>query len=335
MKLRVLSEQDCRALLNMEEAIDIQAEAFTILAAGIPAEGLRSFATSKDPDGVAIFNPCFLTDGSGYGIKVVSDFYGNPKLGVPRMTSIVALMNGQTGAPHTVMEGGYLTDLRTGAGTGLAARHLARPDSSVLSIVGAGRVAKNQVEAITAVADISTILISTRTASRGEQLIEQLRGLGGRIPSDIRLVGSAEEAVRAADIAIAATTSHHPVLEGAWLKPGTFVASVGSYAEDMRELDTEVIRRASKHVIDSRTECLNDAGDFQIPAAEGALDLDTVAEIAEIVSGARPGRTDDDEIIVYKSIGAPVQDLITGQHIERRARERDLGVVLEIGGDHD
>lgn len=335
MKLRVLSEQDCRQLLSMEEAIEIQAEAFSILAAGKTAAGLRSFATSENPPGVAIFNPCFLTDGSGYGFKVVSDFYDNPSRGVPRMTSLVALMNGQTGAPSTVMEGGYLTDLRTGAGTGLAVRYLARADSSVLTIIGAGRVARNQIEAITTVADITSIRISTRTAARGEQLIAQLRGTSDRIPDDIRLVESAEEAVRDSDIVVASTTAHTPVVKGEWLRSGTLVASVGSYAHDMRELDSEVIRRSAAHIIDSRTECLTDAGDFQIPAAEGVLDLDDVAEIAEVVSGKRPGRRNDDEIIVYKSIGVPVQDLITGQHIDRKAHEQGLGVVLDIGGDHD
>ena len=138
MKLRILTEADCRALLGMDDAIPIQGEAFTLLAEGRSVEGLRSFATSETPPGVAIFNPCFLKGGAGYGVKVVSDFYRNGERAMPRMTALVALFDGETGAPRTVMEAAYLTDLRTGAGTGLAARVLARPDSRVLAVIGAG-----------------------------------------------------------------------------------------------------------------------------------------------------------------------------------------------------
>ncbi|MFQ5691783.1 MAG: ornithine cyclodeaminase, partial [Nitrospinota bacterium] len=151
MLLRILTEQDVRGLLTMAEAIDVQAEAFRIQAEGRSVEGLRSFALSETPPGVAIFNPSFLRGGGGYGVKVVSDFYENEKRGVPRMTALVALFDGETGRPTTVMEGAHLTDLRTGAGTGLAARYLARKDSRVLGVIGAGRVARNQVEALSEV----------------------------------------------------------------------------------------------------------------------------------------------------------------------------------------
>lgn len=335
MKLRILTESDCRSVLDMAAAIDIQGEAFTLLASGRSVDGLRSFATSEDPEGVAIFNPCFLKNGGGYGIKVVSDFYGNTKRGVPRMSALVALFNGETGAPHTVMEGGYLTDLRTGAGTALAARYLARKDSSVLAIVGAGRVATNQVEAVCTELNIKTVLVSSRTRSRGDSMIEKLKSMGGRVPGDIRYVESAAEAVGAADVVIAATTSEKPVVQGAWLKPGTFVASCGAYEPTSREVDSEVMRRATCRVIDSRNDCLSHAGDFVIAASEGVLDLVQVPEIADLVGGRAEGRKSADEITFYKSIGVPIQDLVTAQHIEKRAREKGIGLMIDIGGDHD
>src|SRR3954465_13277736 len=185
MKIRVLSEADCRAVVDMKAAIDIQAEAFGLLAANKSVEGLRSFATSEAPPGVAIFNPCFLRDGAGYGIKVVSDFYGNEKKRVPRMSALVALFDGTTGFPTTVMEGGYLTDLRTGAGTGLAARYLARADSRTVAIIGAGRVARNQLAALAEVLDLESVFVATRSAPRGEQFVSRMRTAGGRIPTNI------------------------------------------------------------------------------------------------------------------------------------------------------
>lgn len=333
MRIRVLSESDCRAVLDMAAAIDVQAEAFGLLAAGKSVEGLRSFATSEDPPGVAIFNPCFLRGGAGYGIKVVSDFYDNESKRIPRMSALVALFDGATGFPRTVMEAGYLTDLRTGAGTGLAARYLARRASRTVAIIGAGRVARNQLEALATLFDLKTVWLATRTPARGQEFIQRMRARGGRIPADIRLVDSREEAVRQADIVVAATTSDAPVVEGKWLRRGTFVASAGAYEPTTREVDTETVRRAACRVIDSRKDCLEHAGDFMIPEKEGVITRESIAEIAEVASGARPGRRSEEEVTYYKSIGVPIQDLVTAQHIERRALARGMGTVLEIGGD--
>ena len=333
MKIRVLSEADCRSVLDMTAAIDIQAEAFGLLANNQSVEGLRSFAVSETPPGVAIFNPCVLLGGAGYGVKVVSDFYDNEKKKVPRMSALVVLFDGTTGFPQTVMEAGYLTDLRTGAGTGLAARHLARKDSRTVAIIGAGRVARNQLEAIATLFDIKTVLLATRTESRGQEFIRRMRARGGRIPADIRLITSGEEAVRQADIVVAATTAESPVIQGKWLRPGTFVASAGAYEPTTREVDTETVTRATCRIIDSRKDCLDHAGDFMIPVKEGAITRESIAEIAEVVSGKHPGRQSDDEITYYKSIGVPIQDLVTARHIERLAIAAGKGTELEIGGD--
>ncbi|MEO7402272.1 MAG: ornithine cyclodeaminase family protein, partial [Burkholderiales bacterium] len=333
VKLRILSEADCRAVLDMNAAIDIQGEAFALLASGKSVQGLRSLATSEDPPGVAIFNPCFLRGGAGYGIKVVSDFYGNDAKRVPRMSALVALFDGATGFPQTVMEAGYLTDLRTGAGTGLAARYLARKDSRVVAIIGAGRVARNQLAAIAALFEISTVFVATRSAARGEDFVRRMKALGGRVPTDIRLVASREDAVRQADIVVAATTAETPVVEGKWLKPGTFVASAGAYEPTTREVDSDLVSVAAQRVIDSRADCLDHAGDFMIPLAEGRIARDSIAEIAELVAGTRLGRQSATEITYYKSTGVPIQDLVTAQHIERRAIARGMGMVVEIGGD--
>ena len=335
MQLRILSEQDVRAVIDMAAAIDIQAEAFALLAAGRSVEGLRSFVASDDPPGVAIFNPSVLTEGQGYGVKVVSDFYGNTERGVPRMTALVALFDGETGLPSTVMEAGHLTDLRTGAGTALAARYLARAGSRTLALIGAGRVARNQLEALCAVCPIEKVWLSTRTRARAEDFIGRAKRLGNRVPADIELVEAPDAAIRDADIVVAATTSRQPVVAGAALRPGTFVAAAGANQASSREVDSETIRRAAKLVVDSRTDCLKNAGDLVIPIGEGVIEADRVAEIADLVAGRRPGRESDHEITYYKSIGVPIQDLITAQHIQRRAIEHNIGTLIDIGGDQD
>ncbi len=334
MKLRILTEDDVRAVITMADTIPLQAEAFTLLAEGRTVEGLRSFAVSETPPGVAIFNPSFLKGGKGYGIKVVSDFYENPARGAPRMSALVALFDGETGLPRTVMEGGYLTDLRTGAGTALAAQHLARADSRTLAMIGAGRVARYQLEAIAEVCPIDKVRLSTRTPARGAEFVERMSAAGGSVPTDIELVESPEAAVAEADIVVAATTAHEPVFDGRALRAGTFVAAAGAHQATAREVDSETIRRASKWVVDS-LENVPNAGDLLIPMAEGVIEEGQVAGIADVVAGRRAGRQGDDEITYFKSMGVPIQDLVTAQYIERRAEELNIGTVIDIGGDHD
>jgi ornithine cyclodeaminase/alanine dehydrogenase-like protein (mu-crystallin family) len=333
MRLRVLSEADCRAVLGMAAAIDLQAEAFALLAERASVQGLRSFAMSDDPPGVAIFNPSFLLGGRGYGVKIISDFYLNEKHGATRMTGLVALFDGRTGYPTTVMEAGYLTDLRTGAGTGLAARYLARPDSRSVAVIGAGRVARNQLEALAELFDIDRVTVTTRSEARGREFVARMNARPPKRKADIQLMTSAEEAVRRADIVVAATTSSHAVCMGEWLSPGTFVVAAGAHQANSREVDSETIRRAHRHVIDSRADCLDHAGDLVIPIAEGIITREDVAEISELVSGAKPGRQSDAEITYYKSIGVPIQDLVTAQHIARRAAAAGIGAEIEIGGE--
>ncbi len=333
MKLRILSEADVRRCLTVAEAVEAQAEAFAALAAGQSIEGLRSVVASEAPAAITIFNPAYLKNGQGFGIKVVSDFFHNDDVTVPRMSALVVLFCGKTGLPRTVMEAGYLTDLRTGAGTALAARHLADPGSSSLVLFGAGRVARNQLIALAGTLPLRRVRVVARSQARGEAFVRWAHDAVDAILRDVALADDAEAAVADADIVVCATTADQPVLRGSALRPGTFVAAVGANRKDAREVDSTTIARAAKRVIDSRADCLKHAGDFLIPMAEGILRDQDVLEIAEIAAGRRPGRENADEITFYKSIGAPIQDIWTAQRIEARAIADNIGTLVEIGGD--
>lgn len=331
MQLRFLSEQDVLRLLPMREAIEAQREAFALLCGGESVSGLRSFVVPERPPAVVIFNPSFLKDGRGYGIKVVSDFYENERRGLERMMALVALFDGMTGRPIAVLAGGALTDLRTGAASGLAAEMLARPDARVVALIGAGRVARNQVEALCEVRMIERILVTSRTEARARAFVEELARRGGRIPREVVYTPSRQAAVREADIVVAATTSHEPVFDGRDLRPGSMVIAAGAYEATSREVDSEAIRRASKVVVDSIHDCLDDAGDLVIPIREGILRREDVAELGDLVLGKRPGRERDDEITFFKSIGVPIQDLVTAQHVLRKAEAAEAGQLVELG----
>jgi ornithine cyclodeaminase len=333
VKLRILSETDVRRCVDMSDAIEAQAQAFALLAGKQTVEGLRSFVANESPPSVTIFNPGYLKNGGGFGIKVVSDFFQNDDRTIPRMSALVVLFCGQTGLPRTVMEGGYLTDLRTGAGTALAARHLARADSSSLVLFGAGRVARNQLVALANVFPLKRVRVVTRSPVRAESFVRWARSAGGGVPVDVALAADGDVAVADADVVVCATTATQPALHGATLRRGTFVAAVGANRADTREVDSETIARAAKRVIDSRADCLKHAGDLQIPFSEGILREGEVAEIAEVVAGQRPGRENAYEITYYKSIGVPIQDIWTAQRIEACAIAAQIGTVLEIGGE--
>jgi ornithine cyclodeaminase/alanine dehydrogenase-like protein (mu-crystallin family) len=177
------------------------------------------------------------------------------------------------------------------------------------------------------------VRVLARSRARAEEFLRWARRVGGRIPQDVALASDAPSALAEADVVVCATTATQPVLSGAALRQGTFVAAAGANRSDAREVDSETIRRADKWVVDSRADCLQHAGDLQIPLSEGILRESDVSEIAEIIAGQRPGRETSKEITYYKSIGVPIQDLWTAQRIEARAIAAGIGTVLEIGGD--
>lgn len=326
LTLRVLSEAQVKALATMREAIQVQREAFALVAGGASLPGLRRWLDRhhEDPPCLVGFLPAFLTGGRGYGVKVVSDFYGQRGHGLPHMMAIVVVCDGKTGAPRAVLEGGHLTDLRTGAASGLAVDLLARRDARVAAIFGAGRMARNQLEGICEVRDLETVWVCSRSESRARAYIAEMRARGGRIPQDIRWEPSPRRVVQAADIIITATTADTPLFEGRWLRPGTFVLAGGAY----RETDGETVRRASKVVVDMK-ETLH-APAFRQPLAEGVIREEEVAELGELVLGRRPGRQAAEEITFCKTQGVPTQDLVTAQYILRKAEERGIGTLVPL-----
>jgi ornithine cyclodeaminase/alanine dehydrogenase-like protein (mu-crystallin family) len=330
LTLRVLSESQVKALATMREAIDVQREAFALQAGGDSVMGLRHWLHMKDnePECLVGFLPAFLTEGRGFGVKIVSDFYGlrggQPGHDLPHMMAIVVVCDGRTGAPRAVMEGGHLTDLRTGAATGLAVELLARPDARVATIFGAGRMARNQLEAICEVRDLETVWICSRTEGRARAYIAEMQAKGAPIPGDLRLARSPRECVPVSDIVITATTAESPVFAGDDLRAGTCVVAGGAY----REVDETTIRRAAKVVVDMKE---NMHSPVLKPLLEaGVLRAADVAELGDLVLGRRPGRESDEEITFCKTEGVPTQDLVTAQHILRRAEERGVGTLVPI-----
>lgn len=322
MRTRILSRADVRDSMDMPAAIEAVRSAFVALSAGRADVPLR---TAVEADGgSALVMPAHVPEAGGLGAKVVAVFEGNAARGLPTTNALVLALDAATGMPRAVIEGTYLTALRTGAASGLATDLLARPESTVVAIFGAGAQARTQLEAVRAVRRIGQVRIVSRTKESARRLADELRNV------DVRLPDGPAAAVRGADVVIAATTSHTPVFDGRAVEPGTHVNGIGSYTPDMQEVDAALVRR-STIVVDSREGALAEAGDLLIPIHDGVVTTDDIhAELGEIATGARPGRRLPEEVTFFKSVGNAAQDIAVVARLLETAEAAGLGTVVDL-----
>lgn len=321
--LLVLSEDDVRRSLTMPAAIRAVADAFVRLSSGGAEVPVRHALPGDGGD--VLFMPGRLDRPSRVGAKAVSVFPGNPERhGLPSVNAGVLLVDPDTGRPAALVAGNHLTAVRTGAASGVATEHLAREDASTLALFGAGVQARTQLAAVAAVRDLREVRVVARTLESARAFAREHDPGDGRLPR-VRAVGDAAGALRGADVVVAATDSHDPVFDGRHVEAGTHVNGVGSYTPEMQEVDAELVTRA-RVVVDHRSSALEEAGDLLVPIRDGRFSPDAIhAEIGEIVSGDRPGRTDRDQITFFESVGNVVQDLAAASLAVEAARERGLG----------
>ncbi|HKQ73668.1 MAG TPA: hypothetical protein VJ810_08090 [Blastocatellia bacterium] len=328
--MRLLTRSDIQQSISMREAVEVVKRAFGELSAGRADIPLRTVLSLPKYDGVTLFMPGYLSDSESLAVKVVSVHNRNSERNLPLINAVVIVIDSATGQTLAAIEGGYLTALRTGAGSGAATDLLSRRDAEVAAIIGAGAQARAQTLAVAAVRPIKRFWIYARRRERVEEMIEEIRPQLG--PS-IEILGadSPAQAVREALVICAATTSSTPVFDGADLRPGAHVNGVGSYRPGMQEIDGVTLRRASKIVIDSREGALAEAGDLMVAIERGEIQLsDIYAEIGEIAAGLKAGREDDDEITYFKSVGNAAQDAAVAQAIYQQALRKDLGVEIDL-----
>jgi len=319
MKIRILSAADVKAALSMPEAIQAMKSAFGQFSAGRAVAPLRSGLNTEK--GVTLLMPAYLQESRDMAIKIVSVYGKNPEIGLPTVTAIVTVLDPDTGMPVAFMDGQSLTALRTGAAGGLAADLLSRKDARKMVLFGAGVQGRSQLLAAMTVRSIEEIFVVDHNEGRAKNLAEEIRTWPHApevtVPSSIR------EAVQAADIVLAATTSTTPVFDGNDLQPGTHVTGVGAFTPDMQEIDENTVRRA-RVIVDSREACLAEAGD--IIKSRAHID----AELGDIVNGRSPGRQDREEITFFKSVGLAAQDAAAARAALAGAEIKGLGTLAEL-----
>ena len=324
----LLSQEQVKSLLNMNEvivAIDQVQRMFSREQVVMP---VRLTTAIPAHDAEHMLMPAWLGSGQGFGFKSVNIFPRNAGKRLPPLLAMVVLLNPETGQLLAIMDATYLTTIRTAAASAVATRALARPDATVLALVGAGEQAKSHLLAMRAVRPVSTVRVAATSRAHAKAFVDRVR----ETHPDVRIyaVDTAEEAVRGADIVCTVTNSATPVLAYEWLKAGCHINAVGSHSPSTREVDSRTVT-AARVVVDSRDACLTECGDLLVPLSEGIFAADHVSdEIGEILDDDKPGRNSLDEITLYESTGLAVQDIVTANLVYLKAVSTGIGSQIDV-----
>lgn len=323
----LLSRDDVAQVLRMADCMEVVEQAFAELASGSAVLPLRT--AIKPPDGLSLYMPAYLGSIGVLACKVVTVYKNNPgKHNLPTTIGTVLLQDPATGKVTCIMDGGYLTAIRTGAASGVATKYLARNAAGMVAgIFGAGVQARAQLWAVVEARNLSKAYVYDLSEDAAKSYAAEM---SGRLNLEILRAGSAEEILEKADIICTATSSPTPLFDGSRVREGTHINGIGSHTPNARELDTTVVRR-SKVYADSYEACLQEAGDIMIPIDEGAIDKShMVAELGEIITGAKPPRTDDRDITLFKSNGLAIQDAATAGLVYDEATRQGVGVEVSL-----
>jgi len=314
----LLTEKDVDGLLRMEDALQAVEDGFRALG--------RGEATNRPRQRVGASTSTVNVMLASWPARGYSGFkyYSTSSEGIRFW---VYLFDGATGEIAAIIQADRLGQRRTGAASGVATKYLARADASTVGIVGTGWQAESQLEAVCAVRSIKRIRCYGREKTRRERFAKKMSSL---LRVAVQAVGSAEEAIRNADIAVAATNAPRPVIEGEWLRGGSHVNAMGANRLETRELDDAAIRRCAFVATDSIEQAREEGGDLVDPINRGLITWDRVHELCEVVAGKVSGRTNADEITLFKSHGIAMEDVAVAAFVYERARDREIGKSISL-----
>ena len=325
----VLTREEVASLLSMTETIEAVEEGFARLSAGEVVMPQRAATTIGPHAGLHLSMPAYVSGDPGtLTVKIVTVYGDNPaEYGLPTIQGVLLLHDARTGTLLAMMDAEHVTAMRTGAASGVATNYLARADARALVLFGAGAQAAAQMEAVCAVRTIERAYVVTRSGEKDAAFAAKMSELLGIEVSPARDV---QAAVTAADVICTATSSAVPVFDGEWLRPGTHINAVGAYTKTMRELDARAVQRCRVYV-DRHAAAQAEAGDIVLAIGDGALAYEhVVGELGEVIRGTAPGRTNDDEITLFKSVGLAMQDAVTAARVYARAVEAGIGQAVQL-----
>ena len=328
MKILVLDNQQIGELLPMSECIELMADALSAIARGKIFQPLRTIIRPPEARGLLGLMPAYRSGEHGaFGMKAICVFPSNPSVGKDAHQGAVMLFSQETGELMALMNASEITAIRTAAVSAVATRTLARENAHQLGIIGAGIQARTHLAALAAVRSITSARVACRNIEHARELVREMQP---RLSFPIEAVETNEQAVRGADLIVTATSSQEPVINKDWISPGVHVNAIGTHSPGSREIDSATMA-AARIFVDRRESALNESGDYLLAAQEGLIDADSiVAEIGELLIGTKHGRTSDDEITLFKSLGLAIEDVACAEYLYKKALATNCGswVVL-------
>ncbi len=323
----VLTEEEVQRVLTIKEANDLVEECSRALGERL-AENLATVSIDfRDPPGRCSIKSGYLQARRGLGIKIIRVHPQNPaNYHLPVMNCQIVVVDAETGVVRALVDGVYITRVRTGSAGTVGARFLARSDARRAGVIGAEVQGRAQLEALAADRLVGPVYVWSRTAKRRETYAGEM---SERLGLDVRPTASIEEACRQAEIIITATWSYEVLVKSEWVQPGTYIAAIGADAPGMQELEPRLLQR-SKVVVDDLEQCVR-MGEVNVPIKKGSYRVEQIyGTIGEVVAGLKPGRTDREEITILDSTGKGVQDAVAADQACQRAKSMGIGTWINV-----
>ena len=321
----LLTKEDIKKVFTMKDAIEADKKCYKMFNEGKFQVPLRAVISGSK--GNYLFMPAFSEEMDAAGLKIVNIMPHNPEKGLPASIGQVMLIDGDTGVVTGLMDGTYVTALRTAAASGAAFDLFGVKDAKIGAMIGTGSQAMCQLEAMLTARNLDEVRVAARNFEKTKAFVEVAKKELGHFGTEIIACEDTNKAVDGADLVTLVTVSGTPVCSAEFFKPGCTISAVGAYTYDMQELDPKVFDKCSKIYFDSVEAVLSESGDILRPLDEGTLSKEQfTGDIGEFILGKIPGRESDDEIIVYENVGMGALDLVAAAEIMAKAKEAGIGL---------
>lgn len=328
MKISIINRELIKEVYTMADAIQANKDALSIYSKGGANIPLRTNIDIPEQAGQSLYMPGYAADADALGVKIVSVYPNNIEKNIPSVPSTMVLIDPETGQVNALIDGTYLTQMRTGAVAGAGTNILARKDSKIFTIFGTGGQAEEQVAAVLDVREIEKVYVCDLNQERS---LDFATRMAAKHNIEFVVAPSVEEAVSNADIITCVTTTTRPLFPADLVQPGTHINGIGSYTPQMQEIGADVLIKAGGVYCDTVDGVINEAGDLMIPLADKIVTEDIIkGELGQVINGDVIGRTSEEEITIFKSTGSAVLDVVNARRIYKKAIESEKVTSISI-----
>ena len=331
-EILILKESDISSMITMRDIIEADKEALSIYSSRKSNIPLRSNLNVPEYNGQCLFMNGYAAPAKALGVKIVSVYPENINKNLTSVPATMVLVDAETGVVNSLIDGTYLTRLRTGAISGLATEILSRKDSKIFALFGTGGQAVTQLEAVLTVRNIEEVRVFDVFKERAKDFAKKMSDkFGKKFNVKIIAAESSDAAVDNADIITTVTTSKKPVFDANKVKKNVHINGVGSYTPEMVEIPGDILVMANKIYVDTRDGAINESGDLITPLKDGLITIEKInGELGEVINGLIKGRESDDEMTFFKTTGSAVLDLVAAQKIYEKAKAKGVGQMVDL-----